>query len=98
MLIFLRLYGDNLWGSGARPSEERMALLAGFPFGLANFTYGCLQCGFSNQDKARVRRHAEVHFPGFVHECHYCGVTKKSSTALRMHIHSYHNIAKGPNK
>jgi len=58
----------------------------------------CLQCGFSNQDKARVRRHAEVHFPGFIHECHHCGATKKSSTALRMHIHSYHNFSKAVNK
>jgi len=50
----------------------------------------CTQCGFCNQDKSRVRRHAEIHFQGFVHNCPHCGIEKKSSTALRMHIHTYH--------
>jgi len=50
----------------------------------------CSMCWMSNKDKARVRAHAEVHFKGFVHSCPQCGVQKKTSTALRMHIISYH--------
>jgi len=50
----------------------------------------CTMCWMSNKDKARVRAHAEVHFKGFVHSCPQCGVQKKTSTALRMHIISYH--------
>eukprot|EP00090_Calanus_glacialis_P016109 TRINITY_DN25277_c0_g1_i1.p1 TRINITY_DN25277_c0_g1~~TRINITY_DN25277_c0_g1_i1.p1 ORF type:complete len:111 (+),score=34.15 TRINITY_DN25277_c0_g1_i1:3-335(+) len=50
----------------------------------------CTVCGKSNSDKARIRRHAEVHFKGFVHACQHCGVEKKTSTALRIHIHNYH--------
>lgn len=50
----------------------------------------CNICGMSNQDKSRIRRHTEIHFPGFVHTCPQCGIQKKSSTALRMHVHAYH--------
>jgi len=50
----------------------------------------CTVCGKSNSDKARIRRHAEVHFKGFIHACQHCGVEKKTSTALRIHIHTYH--------
>ena len=50
----------------------------------------CTVCGKSNSDKARIRRHAEVHFKGFVHACQHCGVEKNTSTALRIHIHTYH--------
>ena len=55
-----------------------------------NRVWKCTQCGKSNTDKARVRRHAEIHFQGFVHSCPHCGVQKKTSTALRMHVISYH--------
>ena len=58
-----------------------------------NRVWQCLECGMTNKDKARVRRHAEVHFKDFVHSCSYCGVQKKSSEALRMHIHAYHKFA-----
>ena len=50
----------------------------------------CTECGKTNTDKARIRRHAEIHFQGFVHSCPQCGVQKKTSTALRYHIHAYH--------
>jgi len=50
----------------------------------------CNVCWMTNKDKARVRAHAEVHFKGFVHSCPHCGVQKKTSTALRMHVISYH--------
>jgi len=50
----------------------------------------CTECGKTNTDKARVRRHAEIHFQGFVHSCPHCGCQKKTSTALRYHIHAYH--------
>ena len=55
-----------------------------------NRVWKCLQCEMTNKNKAMVRRHAEVHFKDFVHSCNFCGVQKKSSEALRMHIHSYH--------
>jgi len=50
----------------------------------------CTLCGRSNSDKSQIRRHAEVHFKGFVHSCSQCGVEKKTSTALRVHIHRFH--------
>jgi len=50
----------------------------------------CTLCGRSNTDKSQIRRHAEVHFKGFVHSCPQCGVEKKTSTALRVHIHRFH--------
>jgi len=55
-----------------------------------NRVWQCTECGKSNTDKARVRRHAEIHFQGFVHACPHCGCQKKTSTALRYHIHAYH--------
>merc|ERR1719154_655696 len=57
----------------------------------SNRVWQCTECGKSNSDKARVRRHAEIHFQGFVHSCPHCGCQKKTSTALRYHIHAYHN-------
>ena len=56
----------------------------------ANRVWQCLECGMTNKDKARVRRHAEVHFKDFVHCCPHCNMQKKSSTALRLHVHLFH--------
>ena len=50
----------------------------------------CTVCGRSNSDKNQIRRHAEVHFKGFIHTCPHCGVEKKTGTALRVHIHRFH--------
>ena len=50
----------------------------------------CTVCRRSNSDKNQIRRHAEVHFKGFIHTCPHCGVEKKTSTALRVHIHRFH--------
>jgi len=50
----------------------------------------CAVCGRSNSDKNQIRRHAEVHFEGFIHTCPYCSMEKKTSTALRVHIHKFH--------
>ena len=55
-----------------------------------NRAWQCNVCWMTNKDKARVRAHAEVHFKGFVHLCPHCGTEKKTSTALRMHVISYH--------
>jgi len=55
-----------------------------------NRAWQCNVCWMTNKDKARVRAHAEVHFKGFVHLCPHCGIEKKTSTALRMHVISYH--------
>ena len=53
-------------------------------------TWQCNVCWMTNKDKARVRAHAEVHFKEFSHSCPHCGIQKKTSTALRMHVISYH--------
>ena len=37
---------------------------------------------------------SQIHFPGFIHTCSHCGVEKNSSTALRMHVHTYHRFNK----
>jgi len=59
-------------------------------YNVVDKVWECDECGMVNQDKSRIRRHTEIHFPGFLHTCQLCGIQKKSSTALRMHIHSYH--------
>ena len=50
-------------------------------------------CNFyhkSNNDKARITRHAEVHFPGFTQQCPYCDKQLVSRNALRNHVSDAH--------
>lgn len=50
----------------------------------------CRTCFKMHKKKGDMRRHCETHIEGLSYTCTQCGVEKKSSTALRMHLHAYH--------
>jgi len=50
----------------------------------------CTYCHKSNKNKARITRHAEVHFPGFTQQCPYCDKQLVSRNALRNHVSDAH--------
>jgi len=50
----------------------------------------CTYCHKSNKNKARITRHAEVHFPGFTQQCPYCEKQLVSRNALRNHVSDAH--------
>eukprot|EP00092_Neocalanus_flemingeri_P013215 GFUD01014242.1.p1 GENE.GFUD01014242.1~~GFUD01014242.1.p1 ORF type:complete len:314 (+),score=96.19 GFUD01014242.1:30-971(+) len=89
-------YGDydtEYEGSGAQQEGNKdfsSTINQVLAYNTETLLWQCTVCGKSNSDKARIRRHAEVHFKGFIHACPHCGVEKKTSTALRIHIHNYH--------
>ena len=51
--------------------------------------YSCLTCGKSMADKAKMRRHAEVHLD-MNHPCIVCGKNFKTRNALSIHYTRYH--------
>ena len=51
--------------------------------------YSCLSCGKSMADKAKMRRHAEVHLD-MNHPCIVCGKNFKTRNALSIHYTRYH--------
>ena len=50
----------------------------------------CNYCAKSHKDKARIKRHVEVHFPGHTQLCPYCQKECNSRNSLRVHISDYH--------
>jgi len=50
----------------------------------------CTFCKKSNKNKARISRHAEVHFPGYTQQCPYCEKQLVSRNALRNHVSDAH--------
>jgi len=50
----------------------------------------CNYCHKSHKDKARIKRHVEVHFPGQVHFCPHCQKQCHTRNSLRVHISEYH--------
>jgi len=50
----------------------------------------CTYCQKANKNKARITRHAEVHFPGFTQQCPYCDKQLVSRNALRNHVSDAH--------
>ena len=50
----------------------------------------CTFCKKSNKNKARISRHAEVHFPGYTQQCPYCEKQVVSRNALRNHVSDAH--------
>ena len=50
----------------------------------------CNFCSKSHKDKARIKRHVEIHFPGFTQSCPYCCKELPSRNSLRVHISDAH--------
>jgi hypothetical protein len=50
----------------------------------------CTFCHKSNKNKARITRHAEVHFPGFTQQCPYFDKQLVSRNTLRNHVLDAH--------
>jgi len=51
----------------------------------------CKYCSKTNRNRARVSRHAEVHFPGTVPlPCNFCGKTFKTRNSLASHVSRWH--------
>ena len=46
--------------------------------------YECIQCGKSNQDKSKTRRHVETHL-NMTHPCIICGKKFKTRNVLATH-------------
>ncbi|XP_023319822.1 protein bric-a-brac 1 isoform X2 [Eurytemora carolleeae] len=86
--------GDQNSSTADGNKELEELVLASLVYRMEKRIWECTRCGKESTDKARIRRHAEIHFPGFIHTCSHCGVEKNSSTALRMHIHTYHRFSK----
>jgi len=50
----------------------------------------CKLCPKTHKNKARISRHAEVHFPGFTQQCPYCEKVLASRNSLRTHVSDAH--------
>merc|ERR1712096_592372 len=50
----------------------------------------CKYCPKAHKNKARISRHAEVHFPGFSQQCPYCEKVLASRNSLRTHVSDAH--------
>jgi len=50
----------------------------------------CKYCPKTHKNKARISRHAEVHFPGFSQQCPYCEKVLASRNSLRTHVSDAH--------
>ena len=50
----------------------------------------CSICGKASQNRQDVSRHVETHIEGISYPCNQCGVVKRSSNALNVHMSKYH--------
>jgi len=50
----------------------------------------CKLCPKTHKNKARISRHAEIHFPGFTQQCPYCEKVLASRNSLRTHVSDAH--------
>eukprot|EP00092_Neocalanus_flemingeri_P016564 GFUD01017924.1.p1 GENE.GFUD01017924.1~~GFUD01017924.1.p1 ORF type:complete len:343 (-),score=95.37 GFUD01017924.1:34-1062(-) len=50
----------------------------------------CKYCPKIHKNKARISRHAEVHFPGFSQQCPHCEKVLASRNSLRTHVSDAH--------
>ena len=50
----------------------------------------CKYCSKTHKNKARISRHAEVHFPGFTQQCPHCEKVLGSRNSLRAHVSDAH--------
>ena len=56
-----------------------------------DYSWKCKVCGkMTKGSLTQMKRHIETHLEGVSHTCSQCGKVSKSSTALSMHVHTYH--------
>ena len=56
-----------------------------------DYSWKCRVCGkMTKGSLTQMKRHVETHLEGVSHTCKQCGKVSRSSTALSMHVHTYH--------
>ena len=56
--------------------------------------YECLVCHKKQEAKIKMKMHVETHLEGFTHTCKFCGVIKKTTRALQLHVYNQHTRSK----
>merc|ERR1712179_316018 len=46
----------------------------------------CKECNYKSKFKGQVKRHVEIHIPGYIYPCHLCSKFFKTRVSLKMHI------------
>lgn len=55
-----------------------------------NGVWNCLTCGYTNRDRAKMKRHVEVHIDGLSYPCHFCPKEFRLKNSLDCHISLVH--------
>ena len=56
--------------------------------------YECLVCHKKQEAKIKMKMHVETHLEGFTHTCKFCGMVKKTTRALQLHVYNQHTRSK----
>ena len=48
--------------------------------------WSCLTCAYTNRDRAKMKRHVEVHIDGLLYTCNVCHKEFRSKNVLNVHI------------
>ena len=57
-------------------------------------SYECLVCHRKQNNKYKMKMHVETHLEGFSHKCKFCGMVKKTTKALQIHVWDQHTRSK----
>ena len=56
--------------------------------------YECIVCHKKQSHKIKMKMHVETHLEGFSHTCKFCGLVKKTTRALQLHVYNQHSRSK----
>ena len=56
--------------------------------------YECTVCHKKQKEKFKMKMHVETHLEGFCHTCEFCGMVKKTTRALQLHVYNQHTSSK----
>ena len=56
--------------------------------------YECMVCQKKQKEKTKMKMHVETHLEGFSHKCKFCGMVKKTTRALQLHVWDQHTRSK----
>ena len=56
--------------------------------------YECSVCRKIQKCKTKMKMHIETHLEGFSHQCKFCGMVKKTTRALQLHVWDQHTRTK----